>query len=188
MTKLCIAVVAILALGLMVGSGLAGDSLKSGPQVGKKVPGPFHPLNVTGDQAGQKFCLYCKNGEKPVAMIFARTVSEPVAALIKKIDTATAQHSKCEMGSFVVFLNDTEGLEKSLKDLADKQKIKHTILSIDNPAGPKGYGISKSADITVVLYTDRTVKANYAFTKGQLKSKDIDAIVADIKKIVPKQE
>jgi hypothetical protein len=188
MTKLRLAVVAVLALGLVVGSVLAADTLKSGPQVGKKVPGPFHPLNVTGDQAGQKFCLYCKNGEKPVAMIFARTVSQPVTALLKKIDAATAQHSKCEMGSFVVFLNDTEGLEKSLKDLAQKQNIKHTILSIDNPAGPKGYNVSKEADVTVVLYTDRTVKANYAFKKGQLKAKDIDTIVADVKKILPEQK
>ena len=34
-----------------------GDGLKSGPQVGKTIPGPFHPLNVTGEAAGKKNCL-----------------------------------------------------------------------------------------------------------------------------------
>jgi hypothetical protein len=35
----------------------AGDALKSGTQVGKDIPGPFHPLNVTGAKAGMKHCL-----------------------------------------------------------------------------------------------------------------------------------
>jgi len=34
-----------------------GDGLKSGPQVGTQIPGPFHPLNVTGEAAGKKNCL-----------------------------------------------------------------------------------------------------------------------------------
>ncbi len=34
-----------------------GDGLKSGPQVGKNIPGPFHPTNVTGAMAGKKHCL-----------------------------------------------------------------------------------------------------------------------------------
>jgi hypothetical protein len=93
------------------------------------------------------------------------------------------------MGSFVVVLDkDKEGLEKSLKKLADDQKLKKIILSIDNPAGPEGYKVAKEANVTVVLYTDRTVKANYAFKKGGMKDKDIDAIVADVKKILPEKK
>ena len=30
----------------------AGGALKSGPQTGQEVPGPFHPLNVTGEAKG----------------------------------------------------------------------------------------------------------------------------------------
>ena len=44
---------AILASATVV----AGDALKSGPAVGKNIPGPFHPLNVTGEKAGEKHCL-----------------------------------------------------------------------------------------------------------------------------------
>jgi hypothetical protein len=105
--------------------------------------------------------------------------------LVKKIDAATAKNSDCRMGSFVVFLSDDEGLEKKLKDLAKKDKIDHTVLTIDNPAGPRGYGVAKDADVTVVLYTNRTVKANYAFKKGELKDADVEKIVGDVSKILP---
>jgi hypothetical protein len=180
-------IVALLALGLSVATAVAADKLKSGTQEGEKLAGPFHPLNVTGDKAGEKNCLYCSNGSNPVAMIFARNVSPTLTKLIKKIDACTAKNGGCSMGSFVVFLNDSEGLDKELKGLAEKAGIKKTVLSIDNPAGPKGYKVSKEADVTVVLYTDRTCKANFAFKAGELKEKDIDAIVAGVKKILPKQ-
>ena len=42
---------------LAVAGAVAGEGLKSGPAVGKNIPGPFHPLNVTGAQAGNKHCL-----------------------------------------------------------------------------------------------------------------------------------
>jgi hypothetical protein len=51
-----IAVGGSLALLLLAGSLLAGETLKSGPQVGDKVVTPFNPLNVTGDYAGKKVC------------------------------------------------------------------------------------------------------------------------------------
>jgi hypothetical protein len=174
-----------LALGLVVGSALAADVLKSGPQTDSKIPGPFHPLNVTGEAAGKANCLVCQNGDHPVAMIFAREVSPSLTTLIKKVDDATGKNSKCEMGSFVVFCSDSKDLEAQLKTMAEKEKVKNCILAIDNPAGPDKYEVAKDADITVVLYTNRTVKANYAFKKGELKDKDIEKIVGDINKILP---
>jgi len=47
---------ASLAIVLLTGSLIAGEGLKSGPQPGDMVPGPFNPLNVTGDNAGSKAC------------------------------------------------------------------------------------------------------------------------------------
>jgi len=118
-------------------------------------------------------------------MIFAREISDDLTSLVKKIDEATAKNKSARMGSFVVFLSSDEGLEKKLKELAKKEDLKKTILSIDNPAGPRGYDIPKDADVTVVLYNKRTVKANHAFKKGEFKEKHIEAIVKDVSKIVP---
>jgi len=170
-----------LALALAAGTGLAAG-LKSGPQVDEKVPGPFHPLNINGEDAGQKVCLYCKNGPRPVAMVFARAVTPATTRLIKEIDAATTQ-SKGELGSFVVFLGQTEGLEKQLKSLVKQNDIKSTVLAIDNPAGPENYNVARDADVTVVLYREFQVKANHAFKKGELKDKDIKTIVTELSRI-----
>ena len=118
-------------------------------------------------------------------MIFARGVSDNLTSLVKKIDAETAKNKKAKMGSFVVFLSDDEKLEGAVKTLAEKEGIKTCIFSIDNTAGPKGYEVSKDADITVVLYNKQTVAANYAFKKGELNSAAIDKIVADVPKILP---
>jgi len=118
-------------------------------------------------------------------MVFARETSSSLTSLVKKLDAATQENTKNKMGSFVVFLNDEEGLQTKLKDLVTKEGLKKIILAIDNPAGPQGYGVSKDADITVVLYVNRTVKANHAFKKGELKDADIEAIVKDVAKILP---
>jgi hypothetical protein len=46
-----------LALVVLAAAGVtAGEGLKSGPQVGKNIPGPFDVLNVTGPAAGEKNC------------------------------------------------------------------------------------------------------------------------------------
>jgi hypothetical protein len=178
--RLFAAAVAALALALPA----SAEHIKSGPQAGEKVPGPFHPVNITGEHKGEKFCLFCVNGENPVAMIFAREASPELTRLIKKIDEATAKNKDKAMGSFVVFLNDKDGLDKDLAKLAEKEKIQKTVLSIDNPAGPKEYGVAQDADVTVVLYRERVVKANHAFKKGELTDKDIEKIVAEVPMIL----
>jgi len=179
----------LVALGLafvvLAGFTLAEDKgkVKSGPQVGDDLAGPFHPLNVNGKMAGEKHCLYCENGSNPVAMIFARDASPELKKLITKIDACTSKNSGCDMGSFVVFCSDATGLEEKLRKMAKDADLKKVVLSIDNPAGPKGYNVAKDADVTVVLYKDRNVKANFAFKKGELNEKAIEEIMAAVPKI-----
>ena len=117
-------------------------------------------------------------------MIFAREISDPLTSLVKQIDSATASHADKKMGSFVVVLSDTKDLDKTLADLGKKEKIEHTILSVDTPEGPKGYKVDKDADVTVVLYVKRHVKVNHAFHKGELNASGIEKIMADVPKIL----
>jgi hypothetical protein len=173
-----------LALGVVGTSVWAEGTAKSGPQSGERVPGPFHPLNVTGEFAGKKNCLFCSNGANPVAVVFARDITPEVTKLIKKLDEATAKNKDASMGSFAVFCTDKDGLETQLKKVATSEGIKHLILSIDNPGGPDGYKIAKDADVTVLLYSDFTVRANHAFKKGELNEKGIGDVVKDVAKIV----
>ena len=114
------AALAVVALGLCLPLVYAQDKLVSGPQVGTDVPGPFHPLNVTGEAAGKKKCLYCAYGEAPVAVVFARDLTPQVASLIKQIDATTVKNKGKDMGSFAVFCSDDEKLEAKLKEFAAK--------------------------------------------------------------------
>jgi hypothetical protein len=92
------------------------------------------------------------------------------------------------MGSFIVFCSDEEGLEAKLKDLAQKEKLEHIVLTIDNAQGPSRYKVAKDADVTVVLYEKQSVKANYAFKKGELHETHVDQIINDLSKIQPEKQ
>jgi hypothetical protein len=184
----------LIAAGLVVALSAAlvmaeeKTALKSGPQVGTDLSecGPFHPLNVTGAKAGKKNCLYCENGDRPVVMIFAREPNAQLGKLLKKIDAACDKNSKEKLSSFVVFCTKDEEAETKVKKCAKDCDLKKVILSIDNPSGPDKYNFNEKADVTVVLYVDRTVKANHTFKKDEMKDKDVDAIVKDLSKILPK--
>jgi hypothetical protein len=171
----------IVALGSVV---FAAD-FKSGPQSGEKVPGPFHPLNINGDSAGKKACLYCQAGDDPTIAIFARNANDPVLQkLISEVDQATVKYSKAELNSFVVFCSDDNKLEAKLKDLAESSKLKKLVLAIDSDSGPEKYNINKDAEVTILLYKERIVAANYTFPKGKLAEKDVEKVLADITKLV----
>jgi hypothetical protein len=162
----------------------AAEPLKSGPQVGKEIESIFEPLNVTGPFAGNPHCLVCENGANPVAMVFAREPSPLLAKLLAKLDAATVEHKKHEMGSFAVFLSEKEGLAEQLKETAKKHALKEIVLAIDPPAGPAGFNVSAEGEVTVVLYNRYEVKANHAFRKGDLTDAAIQKILADVPKII----
>jgi hypothetical protein len=174
---------------LTVASALvSAEPLKSGPQAGEDLPGPFHPLNVNGANAGEQVCLFCHFGSRPVAMVFARQATPELAKLARKLDEATESNRPAELGGCVILCSDDGTLKTKLEDVAKKERLKNVILAIENPAGPKDYNIAKSADVTVLLYTDRTVKANHAFRAGELNDKAIEKVLSDLGKILPEKK
>ena len=118
-------------------------------------------------------------------MVFAREINDGLTGLVKKIDAATSKHGNAHLRGFVVFCSDDKKLEDRLKALAAKERIDRLPLTVDDPAGPEDYKIAKDAEVTVIYYVDKTVKVNRAFRKGELNAKAIDALVADLAKILP---
>jgi len=100
-----------------------------------------------------------------------------LTSLVKKLDSTKG------VNSFVIFLSDEEKLKDEAVKLAEKESIKNTIFAIDNVAGPKGYNISKDAEVTVLLYTGGKVEANHAYRKGDFNAKAVEAILKDLPKI-----
>jgi hypothetical protein len=174
---------ALVIVALTACHALAG-SVKSGPQPGEKVPGPFKPLHVTGPEAGKYACLYCKYGQRPVAVVFAREITPAVARLLAAIDAETAARDDARLGSFAVFVGDPARLSEPIKQLAVAQKIGSCVLSVAE-AAPESYAIAADAAVTVVLYHQLKVKANHAFRAGELEDRAIAAVVADLRRMLP---
>jgi hypothetical protein len=112
-------------------------------------------------------------------VVFARKIDDSLTSLVKKLDKASTDK---KINSFVVLMTDDENAEAQLKKLADKNGIKKTVLTIDNPAGPSAFKISKKADVTVLLYNKRTVEA-YAFGKGEFNAKGVETVLSGLPKI-----
>lgn len=118
--------------------------------------------------------------------IFARQITDNLTSLVKQIDGLVAKNKKKNMAAFVVLLSDDpDAAEPKLKELAKKNKIESTPLTVfDGVAGPRSYKINKDADVTVVMWEKRKVKVNHAFRKGELSEKSVKTVVADTSKIL----
>jgi hypothetical protein len=109
-----------------------------------------------------------------------------LTSLVKEIDAAVKTHQDKKMASFTVVLtDDADKTEEQLKALAKDAKIEKVPLTLmEGAAGPPKYNIAKDAEVTVLLWREQKVKANFAFGKGQLNKEGIKKIVADTSKIL----
>ena len=103
--------------------------------------------------------------------------------MVKKLDTAIADNKEKTASFVVVMTDDTDKMEKALKDMAEKEKLSKVVLTIDSPAGPEDYKISKDADVTVLLYKKKEVVKNMAFAKGKFDAKAADSVLAEFKTV-----
>jgi hypothetical protein len=116
-----------------------------------------------------------------------------LTSLVKKIDQRMAavpcSKTPDPLGVYVIFVSNSDGLDKKLRSLADKEALKHVSLCIGAP--PKNYEVHPQADVTVVIYTigrrpQQTVTANFALRQGELDDARTDAIVKALSEVLPK--
>ncbi len=114
--------------------------------------------------------------------VFARKTSEPLASLVKQIDTKIGENKKLK--SFVVILGDDKNAADDLRTLAKESSITRVPLTLhQDPAEVPDYEIAKQADITVVMWVNHKVKVARGY-KGPLTEADIKAIMADVPKVL----
>jgi len=116
-----------------------------------------------------------------VVNVFAREITDNLTSLVKQIDEKVVANDDKKMAAFIVLLtDDPDAVEAKLKELAEKQKIEKTPLTVfDGPAGPPNYKIAKTADVTVMMWVGGKVKVNRVYAKGELDKAAIDKIVTD---------
>jgi len=173
-------------LATVIGYSANAADVKSGPQTGEALPGAFEPFNITGPAAGEESCLYCRFGKDPTVMVFARSQSEGLTKLIGKIEKAVVANKAASLGSAVIYLDTADGIKSSAKKIAEDGKIKETILACIKPADiEEDYKLTKEADVTILLYTNRKVQVNVTFKAGELTEAAAEKVIADLPKILP---
>ncbi len=179
----------IAAVLLASTSALNAEEIKSGLQAGDGI-GPFNVTKCAGAtedgvDVGKTLCYRCRNGGRPQVMVFTRSTDPKVVALVKNLDAAVKKHSDKDLRAFVNYLSDSkDAASEQAKKLATESKAENVPFVVPNEFenGPEDYGINTKAEVTVILAAAGKVKANHAFSAA--KDMNIDAVVADLSKIV----
>jgi hypothetical protein len=173
-------------------------------QVGKDLPGSFHPYNVTGPRAGKFHCQVTEHNYEPGVLVFVREFDAPdaraaVRPLLTTIDDRIEKnYTRIRLSCFAGFITDVlkdvsgtkgdakenaknddlrEKFEKDLKDLANSDpKLKHVIVGLDDKDDLKKYSLDDSKFVTVVLYKRLQIVAVFALAKNELNDKKVSEI------------
>lgn len=161
----------------------AKDPCVSGPQAGQR-PGPYSFLVASGPQRGQPTCYVCETAEKPGVIVFARSLSDPLARLLAACDDAAAARPKDELHAWMTVLGEkTVGLDE-LGKWAKQAGLKTLPVGVfDDPVGPPSYKLAADADVTVLLFVDRKVVVNHAFRAGELDAAAVKKITEEVAKL-----
>lgn len=173
---------------LTVAALLAGGSLaavKSGPQPGERML-PFTSNMVSGPQRGKQYCYVCELKDEPAVLVFARKMDEPTARLMRNLREQVRTHAREKLFVWFVFLGEKDtasqtALERQAYDFTRRHGgASMPVSALGDPQGPPGYFIAPEAQTTVLMFRERVVRSNRAFTAREWNARAADAIVKDL--------
>ena len=165
----------------------AADPCVSGTPVGKR-PGPYSFLVATGPQRGQQTCYICEqhDGNKPAAVVFARSTSDPLGKLMAKLDAAAIANKDGGGKVWMTLLAEKADLD-ALAKWSQKQGLKGApVGAFEDADGPPSYKLHQDADVTVILFAKQKVVATFAFRTGELDDKAIAAVMKAVPPVFEK--
>jgi hypothetical protein len=168
-------------------STVAADPLVSGPQIGQR-PGPYSFLIATGPDRGKPTCYVCETADKPGVIIFARSLSAPLAKVVAACDDAVAGRPKDSLRAWLTVLGEkTVGLDE-LARWSKQAGVKGVPVGVfDDPVGPPSYKLAADADVTILLFVNRKVVANLAFRGGELNDVDLKRFSDELGRLAEKK-
>ena len=162
----------------------AAEPCASGLPVGKR-PGPYSFLVATGPQRGQQTCYICEQheGGKPAVVVFAKTLSDPLAKLMAKLEAARPAKNDLGYKTWLTHTTASANLDVLAKWAQDKGLKGVPVGAYEDADGPPAYKLNKEADVTVMLFVKEKVVANFAFRTGELDDKVIDKLMLSVPKL-----
>ena len=179
----------LLCLGLCCADTLnAADDwpkLASGPEIGSNVSS-FYVRAVTGPHAGKSVCYVCRNGDRPVAMIFLRDVGADAARLLKQIDRFVNEHRAEGLRCFVVLLTEKSQADSArLQTLSFDEKLAIPLtVTTDASLNDSTRRIAPDAEVTVVLYNRLKVAARFGYRPGECDEAACESVLDATEKLV----
>ena len=175
----------IVVLSLLAGLALADEgAFRSGLQVGEDVP-QFYVRAITGPLKGKSVCYVCRNGDRPVVMVLARQIDPELRKLLKQLDGTVDARRAVGLRCFGVFVGpEGRQLAPDIQTLAFDEKLDLPLtLAVTSSEGPAGQNLNPDAALTVVLYRELKVVANFAYRNGQLTPADRAAILKQVERL-----
>jgi hypothetical protein len=161
---------------VLVALAAAGTEPASGLRPGDEVAA-WHPVHVTGPEAGTTHCPVCTYLDKPVVLAFAATAAA-AGPLAERVEGLLARYEKAGVRGLVVV---TAGTAADLKKLAADRKLTRVSLCLLDPdtraKDLKRYRVAAAAATTVTVYRDYTVTAGFT----DLAEKDFPKLDAAVR-------
>lgn len=186
MKKLSLVLCMLCVLG---GQTLAADPpCISGLTLGQR-PGPYTFVQSTGPNRGQLHCHICENADRPAIVVFARQLSDPLGKLVGRIDKAVRDNEAAKLNGWVTFLAaDQSAVDAKVVDWGKQHAVSTIPLGVfEDVNGPPSYRLARDADVTVLLFVNRKVVANFAARAGELNDERINDIMKALPLILPKK-
>jgi hypothetical protein len=164
-------------------SAFADDPCRSGLQPSQR-PGPYAALVSVGPQRGQQHCFICEAAARPIVIVFARSLSDPLGKLVAQIDRSLEHNKTAELRAWVTFLaEDQTALDPKVVQWGQKHGLRNVPLAVfEDVVGPPAYILAREADITVLVSVKQRVVANFAFRTGELNDVAIENILKALSK------
>lgn len=163
----------------------SADPCRSGLNPGQR-PGPYAFVVSTGPNRGKAHCFICEAENRPMVIVFARSLDDATGKLLRQLDQALVEHRQAELRAWATFLSDDEPkLHPKLTEWAKKLGLTNLSVGIFEDAdGPPTYRLNREADVTVLLAVRQKVVANFAFRAGELTEEHIREILAAVPKLL----
>ena len=113
----------------------------------------------------------------------AKTPNDALASLAKQIDKLVADNQEKKLAAVINFTGEpSDDYKAKVAEFGTKHNLKNVALTIT--ADAERFKINAQAEVTVLHYKGKTVKANHAVAAGGLNAQAVKQIVEDVKTIL----
>lgn len=134
----------------------AGESAAV-PGESDRIP-EFYSRVVTGPLMNKSVCFVCRNGARPVVMVFVRNTTAPVQRLLRNVDIIVERHRGDGVRSFGVYLSPqpSQADVSRVQTFAFEGRVKMPlVVAPEEVASAAQQNVAAGAAVTVVCYRNR---------------------------------